>query len=138
MKRLHIKKLKEEKGQSVVEFALVLPVLLLILCGILEFSWALYGKLSLENTAREAARAGSVGATVTEATANAQNTIVAIIPDYLNDSLVDTISFSTPSDPGSGNIVVNLQADTEALTPLAGVFGMNEIHLESECVMKMF
>ena len=31
--------LKREKGQSIVEFALVLPLILLIVCGIIDFGW---------------------------------------------------------------------------------------------------
>ena len=33
---------KRENGQSAVEFALVLPILLLIVCGILDFGWLFY------------------------------------------------------------------------------------------------
>ena len=32
--------LKSEKGQSMVEFALVVPLLLTILCGIIDMGWA--------------------------------------------------------------------------------------------------
>ena len=31
--------LKNEKGQSIVEFALVVPILLTLLCGIIDFGW---------------------------------------------------------------------------------------------------
>ena len=40
---------KRENGQSAVEFALVLPILLLIVCGILDFGWLFYNQLSVEN-----------------------------------------------------------------------------------------
>ena len=39
-----------------VEFALVLPLLLLILCGILDFGWLFYNQFNVDNTARQAAR----------------------------------------------------------------------------------
>ena len=138
MRLFHSKKLKDEKGQAMVEFALVLPVLLLVLCGILEFSWVMYGKLSLENAAREGARAGSVGENITEATTSAQNRIIAVIPGNLADGITQTISFSAPSDPSSGDITVNLQTEMDSLTPIAGVFGFDSIPVEAECIMKMF
>lgn len=49
-----------EKGASVVEFALVLPVLMMILFGIIEFSFILYDKAIVTNASREGARRGIV------------------------------------------------------------------------------
>jgi len=43
-------------GQSVVEFALVLPFLLLLILGMIEFGWLLNGKIILTSAAREGAR----------------------------------------------------------------------------------
>ena len=51
---------KKEKGVVAVEFALVLPLLLLIVFGIIEFSLALYDKAIITNASREAARYGVV------------------------------------------------------------------------------
>lgn len=51
---------RDESGQGVVEFALILPVLLLILVGILEFG-SIYSKvISMRQAVREAGRQGSV------------------------------------------------------------------------------
>ncbi|NIV14468.1 MAG: hypothetical protein GWN62_25295, partial [Aliifodinibius sp.] len=41
------------KGQALVEFALALPLLLLLILGVLEFGRAFKIKLVLENAARE-------------------------------------------------------------------------------------
>ena len=43
--------LKSEKGQSMVEFALVVPLLLTILCGIIDMGWAYSNKYSIESDA---------------------------------------------------------------------------------------
>lgn len=51
---------KNEKGQSLVEFALVLPILLLLVLGMLEYGWMLNAKISVTGAAREGARASSV------------------------------------------------------------------------------
>ena len=42
-------------GQALVEFALALPVLLLLIFGVLEFGRAFQTKLVMENAAREGA-----------------------------------------------------------------------------------
>lgn len=56
--------LKNRKGASALEFALVLPLLLVILFGIIEFGLLMYNKQVLTNASREGARAGIVSATV--------------------------------------------------------------------------
>ena len=54
MKRLN------ERGAAAVEFALLLPVLLTILFGIIEFGMIMYGREIVTNATREGARAGIV------------------------------------------------------------------------------
>ena len=49
-----------QKGVAAVEFALVLPLLVLLAFGIIEFSLALYDKAVITNASREGARAGIV------------------------------------------------------------------------------
>lgn len=59
MLSLH-KRLRSESGASAVEFALLLPVLMMILFGITEFGLALYRQTILTNASREGARLGIV------------------------------------------------------------------------------
>ena len=47
---------RSERGAVAVEFALVLPILLMILVGIMEFGKAYNTQISLTHTARETAR----------------------------------------------------------------------------------
>lgn len=55
-------KLESQKGATAVEFAMVLPVLILLILGIIEFSLLLFNKQVITNAAREGARAGIVQA----------------------------------------------------------------------------
>ncbi len=48
------------RGQSLVEFALVLPPLLLILLGIIQFGFIFNSYVTLTNAAREGAREGTI------------------------------------------------------------------------------
>ncbi|PUE53540.1 TadE/TadG family type IV pilus assembly protein [Limnohabitans parvus] len=49
-----------QRGTATVEFGLLLPLLLLIFSGIVEFGMALYDKAVITNASREGARAGIV------------------------------------------------------------------------------
>jgi len=50
---------KPFKGQGLVEFALVLPVFLLLMIGIIEFGWFFFIYSTANSAAREAARYGA-------------------------------------------------------------------------------
>lgn len=49
-----------ERGVAAVEFAIVLPILLILVFGIVEFSSIIYNKALITNASREGARAGMV------------------------------------------------------------------------------
>lgn len=91
-------------GQAMVEFALIAPILLGMLCGILEFSGVLFAQTLLEGGAREASRYGITGATE-EGSAREEtilniveeNTFGVIDVDELN---VETLVYETFSDVG--------------------------------------
>jgi hypothetical protein len=51
-----MKKLIKTKGQGLLEFALILPILLGILLGIVEAAMVIQGHLAAQHVAREAAR----------------------------------------------------------------------------------
>ncbi len=51
---------RPRRGQALVEFALVIPIFLLLLFGIIDFSRFVYGNNALNEVAREAARQGTV------------------------------------------------------------------------------
>ena len=46
-----------KRGQAMVEFALVIPVFLLMLCAIADFGFALFSRMTVINSARDGARA---------------------------------------------------------------------------------
>ena len=52
--------LKSQKGATAVEFAIILPLLLLLIFGSIEFGLFLYNRHVITNAVREAARAGIV------------------------------------------------------------------------------
>ncbi|MDH3308244.1 MAG: pilus assembly protein [Acidimicrobiia bacterium] len=71
MKRIRRRR-RDEGGAALVEFAIIAPLLLLLVLGIIEFGWLLGNTLDVRHGAREAARqaavnAGTVGAMATTA-----------------------------------------------------------------------
>ena len=49
-----------KKGQSIVEFALVLPLLLTLLCGVIDFGWIYSNQYRVENASYAGARYASL------------------------------------------------------------------------------
>ncbi len=51
---------RQQRGQSTVEIAILLPILLVLLFGIIMTAFMFYAYIQVSNAAREGARAGSV------------------------------------------------------------------------------
>lgn len=89
-------KLKRIKGGAVVEFAIILPILLMVLFGIIEFSLALYDQAVITNASREGARAGIV--LKSPKLTNAQ--IETITRDYCENYLINLGAVAhSPTNP---------------------------------------
>lgn len=98
-----VKPNNSEKGASVVEFALILPLLLVMLFGIIEFGLILYDQAMLTNASREGARAGIVSSSPRLSEAE----IRTIAHNYLDGHL---ITFG--SSPAQANVTALIPADT--------------------------
>lgn len=95
------KVLGSQAGQTIVEFALVLPLLVLFLIGIIEFSIIFYDKAVITDASREGARQGSVFRSnpSTGAYAPLDNTqIGAAVTSYATGRLA---SFGASTPPGT-------------------------------------
>ena len=57
----HRRTARRRAGSTLLEFALVLPVLIALLIGIMEFGWLVYNNMTIANAAREGARLASLG-----------------------------------------------------------------------------
>ena len=54
--KMSLRKAKPPKGQSLIEFALLLPILVLIIFGVLELGRAFFAFIAITNAARRGAR----------------------------------------------------------------------------------
>ena len=85
--------LKNQRGAAAVEFAIVLPLLALILFGTIDFALLFYNKQVLTNASREGARFAIVAtnwSAETDGIPDVSATISTdIIKDYCSDRLIN-------------------------------------------------
>ena len=89
--------LRRETGQSLVEFALILPLVLSILFGIVEFGRGFQSWLAITNAAAYGARTGAVGASAAAIDAATRDAAASLDPNILN--LQITNAQGAPGDP---------------------------------------
>ncbi len=90
-----------EKGASAVEFALVLPLLMLVLFGIIEFGFILYDKAVITNASREGARKGIAyrfNSTGTGPGAVPTTEVISTVTSYAGTYLI-SLGGTTPALP---------------------------------------
>jgi Flp pilus assembly protein TadG len=104
--------MKSEKGQSLVEFALIVPVLILLLLGIMDFARIFHAYLTIDHAGREAARAASIGKDASAITSMAVNQ---------GTSINLQASHVTVSTGSSGtNATITISYPITFLTPVIG------------------
>lgn len=107
-------KRNKESGQSLVEFALVLPLLLLLICGIFDLGRLMFAYTSLNMTAQEAVRIGGLGGDDDE--------IIQYAEDHLRVGDASTLQvIITPGDSvrdSGDNITVKLTYELPLITPI--------------------
>lgn len=69
---------RRERGAAAVEMAIVLPLLLLVLGGVIEFGRALFIQNMATNAAREGARMRALGYTTGDATARVNDAMIGM------------------------------------------------------------
>lgn len=89
-----------ETGQGLVEFAVVAPILLVIMLAIIQFGWIFTSQIGLTNSIREAARFAATNPTinVTQAGTNKTATetqLTTILPRNVNFYAVGNLSSGT-------------------------------------------
>jgi Flp pilus assembly protein TadG len=93
--------IKNQKGVAMVEFAIALPLILLLLCGTIEFGVLFYNKQVITNASREGVRAGIV-------TGITNSTIKTIVKDYSSNKL---IGLKDPVSVTDDDIIITSDGD---------------------------
>ncbi|GAA2018640.1 pilus assembly protein [Terrabacter terrae] len=127
---------RREHGASAVEFAIVFPVLFLLLAAIVDFGRAYFYQAQLTNAAREGVRAAVVSSlTAAEIKARA----AASVPGLASASLTYPVLDQCPSASGNAKMTVTAPFEWIVLKPaisiIGGSWGMGNT-LSSTAVMK--
>ncbi|WP_373427948.1 TadE/TadG family type IV pilus assembly protein [Arthrobacter globiformis] len=119
-----------ERGAVAVEFALLAPVLIMLLLGTMEFSRAYNVQTTLTNAAREGARAMAINNNETVALTATTNAAGALNPKLSNSNLTfafqtspQTTPAPTSCTPGS-QVTLTVTYSLSTITGIAGPFAM--------------
>ena len=108
---------RDDRGAALVEFALVLPILALIIFGTIEFGWAFSQNLDVRHGAREASRLVAVDYDDGDTTTTASQGIVDEVCSRMDDAQQTTITITTPAGAGVGDYAtVTLTRQHDGLT----------------------
>lgn len=126
------KLLSGRRGQALVETALMLPILILILMGIVEFGRILNAYLIITNASREGARCAVVHSTDVEiqsavnnltSTLNQSDVTLTITPDFVNRT-------------SGSSVTVTVDYSINIITPLMRAIIPNPYPINSTTVMR--
>ena len=116
--------IKNQKGAAAIEFALISPILFILVFGIIEFSIALYDKAMITNASREGARAG----------------IVYNFPNPISDAEIRTVVSNYCAAHlisfGGGSAVSIVLPDLSQVPPFNSLIN-GPLVLQAETVMRM-
>ncbi|MDL1962789.1 MAG: pilus assembly protein [Deltaproteobacteria bacterium] len=128
--------LQNNKGVAAVELALCLPILILLVCGSIEFGLLFYNRQVITNASREGARAGIVAETGTA-------DIIQIVRNYCNGKLInlnganglqaDAVTVSAPDGDNDRTVTVTYVYDFL----FGGILDFTDITLSAQTIMRM-
>jgi len=122
-----------QKGQSIVETALILPIIILILTGIIDFGLLFNNYLVITNASREAARNAAVGATDIEIASLVSNMTSSLDSTKISTSIYPSQSMRKKGD----EVTVTIEYDNALFTPIISSIIPNPMHLNAKTVMRM-
>lgn len=100
--------IKSCKGQSLVEFALVVPVLIIIVFGILEFGNLWFTMHTMSGAAREGVRIAAV-------TAPDVNQVENVVQNYLTASNLNDATITVAGPNAANEVIVTVQMNYNPL-----------------------
>jgi len=107
-----------------VEFALIIPIFLLLVFAIVDFGMGLYSWITVTNAAREGARLGTVGGDKDSIIARVRDTSGSLDDGNLSVIVTNCVSgCTTHGDPGE-SVAVEVDYNYHLITPLSNVLNL--------------
>ncbi len=128
-----MKSLKNQKGQALVEFAIILPIILMLVMGILQFGMMLNAYLTIENASREGARAGAIGST----DAQIQQLIISTSPSLEPHDVTVSITPSETDRSSGDTLTVNIAYNYRLIVPIISNLFNNQVELNTQTSMRV-
>lgn len=120
-------------GQSLVETAIVLPLVILLLMGMIDFGLLLNHYIVISNASREAARKASLGGTDAEILTQVQN-----LTTILDDTKLNVHISPSESCRNQGvEVAVSIEYQNRLITPVIGSLLGSDIPLKSRVTMRV-
>lgn len=113
-----------ERGAAAVEFAIIVPVLFMLLLGIMEFGRAYNVQVTLTNAARESARSMAITKNQDTARAAAKNAASQLNPALQNDNFTFSLMSGTANCPADDQTTVTISYNLSTMTGIAGPFAL--------------
>lgn len=117
-------RLRSDCGAAAVEFALVLPVLLIIVMGIIEFGIVLNAQVSVSAAAREGVRVMALQNNLDTAKETAISAAPSLNPELTVTQVTVSPNVCTPGSPVKVSIVYNAKAVTGYFGPSFDLTGV--------------
>lgn len=124
-----MRRIRREQGASAVEFALVLPLLLVLVLGAIDWGYYLFTAEIVGNAAREGARAGSLQA---QNDAAAQTEAARSATAYLTNGGLTASNASVNVVLEAGSVAVDIRYPTPSLTGMSDIFLPANAHAVAE------
>lgn len=113
-----------ERGAVAVEFALVAPILIMLLLGIIEYSRAYNAQVSLTNAAREGVRVMAISNDQPTARTAAKNAAVSLTPGLVDTNFVFSATNGTDKCSPGAQMTVTINYSFNTLTGFTGPLAM--------------
>jgi len=127
------KHLSNSKGQALVELAFVLPILLLIVMGIVEFGRIFNAYLIVTNASREGARYASVDSSDTEIYYAIENLTSTLDQSQISISISPNFSSRTSGNP----VEVSIDYNIDIIAPVIGAIIPNPFTVSAKTTMRI-
>ncbi|MFC4394948.1 TadE/TadG family type IV pilus assembly protein [Arthrobacter sedimenti] len=108
-----------ERGAAAVEFAILLPLLLMLVLGTIEFGRAYNAQITLTNAARDGVRVMAINNDPTAAKKAAQNAAASVSTIPVSD-----ITLSSPTCSTGNQVTLTIKYTLSTITGIAGPFPM--------------
>lgn len=110
--------MRKQKGQAILELALVLPIILILFCAIVDFGRILHSSTQLNLVAQEAVRLGGLGKSDSEVASFVKDNSTIKDKETINVKLTPEYASRQSGD----YLTLEITYEVNYITPLMNIF----------------